>query len=127
MKTPRICFCLAGDCKTSFIGFDDFVFKRIFNGVGFARVFKLLKAVERGSKGDPRFKRIHSRHLKFKREYNVILVVNLGKSEEGDVVIHVRAENYNRGRVIFRISKNTGTETRFFFVLGGLFPEFSLK
>ena len=38
----------------SFIGFKDFIFERVFDGVGFAHIFKLLKAVKRGSKGDHR-------------------------------------------------------------------------
>ena len=43
MKTPVAFFCLTGDCVATFIGFEDFVLKCIFDGVGFARVFKLLK------------------------------------------------------------------------------------
>jgi hypothetical protein len=67
MKTPRACFCLADDCITSFISFEDFVFERVFDGVGFARVLKLLKAVECGSKEDPRYRRVHTRYLMLRK------------------------------------------------------------
>jgi len=60
MKAPRACLCLADDCTTSFVGFENPVFESVIDGVGFARVFKVLKVVERGSKGDPGYRGVHS-------------------------------------------------------------------
>ena len=45
MKAPSAVFCLADEYIMSFIGFEDFVLKCLFDGVDSACVSKLLKAV----------------------------------------------------------------------------------
>src|SRR5438046_2747485 len=46
MKTPSEVFSLTHNGVAVFVGFENTVFERVFNGVCFARVFDVLKSIE---------------------------------------------------------------------------------
>lgn len=61
METPSALFCLTEDCITTFVGLEDLKLERVLDGVEFARVFELVKIVERSPDEELRCIKVHTR------------------------------------------------------------------